>query len=87
MNEHAPVLHEEVVAALAIKPKGYYVDGTYGRGGHASSILAALDEDGRLIVVDRDPQAIADARARLGADTRARPRCWMGCSTRGVRRA
>ena len=70
MNEHAPVLHEEVVAALAIKPKGYYVDGTYGRGGHASSILAALDEDGRLIVVDRDPQAIADARARLGADTR-----------------
>ena len=70
MNEHAPVLHEEVVDALAIKPKGYYVDGTYGRGGHASSILAALDEDGRLIVVDRDPQAIADARARLGADTR-----------------
>ena len=55
MNAHAPVMHDEVIAALAIKPKGYYVDGTYGRGGHARSILAALDEDGRLIVVDRDP--------------------------------
>jgi len=67
---HAPVLHDEVIAALAIKPKGYYVDGTYGRGGHARSILAALDQDGRLIVMDRDPQAIADARAKLGADER-----------------
>ena len=67
---HAPVLHDEVIAALAIKPKGYYVDGTYGRGGHARSILAALDHDGRLIVMDRDPQAIADAQAQLGADER-----------------
>jgi len=67
---HAPVLHDEVIAALAIKPKGYYVDGTYGRGGHARSILAALDQDGRLIVMDRDPQAIADARAKFGADER-----------------
>jgi 16S rRNA (cytosine1402-N4)-methyltransferase len=67
---HAPVLHDEVIAALAIRPKGYYVDGTYGRGGHARSILAALDQDGRLIVMDRDPQAIADARAKLGADER-----------------
>ena len=70
MNAHAPVMHDEVINALAIKPKGYYVDGTYGRGGHARSILAALDEDGRLIVMDRDPQAIADARERLGADNR-----------------
>ncbi len=67
---HAPVMHDEVIAALAIKPKGRYVDGTYGRGGHARSILAALDEDGSLIVMDRDPQAIADARASLGADYR-----------------
>ncbi len=67
---HAPVLHDEVIAALAIKPKGYYVDGTYGRGGHARSILAALDQDGRLIVMDRDPEAIADARASFGADAR-----------------
>jgi 16S rRNA (cytosine1402-N4)-methyltransferase len=67
---HAPVLHDEVIAALAIKPKGRYVDGTYGRGGHARSILAALDQDGSLIVMDRDPQAIADARLSLGADER-----------------
>jgi len=69
-HAHAPVMHDEVIAALAIKPNGRYVDGTYGRGGHARSILAALDQDGRLIVMDRDPQAIADARARLGADDR-----------------
>jgi 16S rRNA (cytosine1402-N4)-methyltransferase len=55
---------------LAIKPNGRYVDGTYGRGGHARSILAALDEDGHLIVMDRDPQAIADARATFAADAR-----------------
>ncbi|HUV20665.1 MAG TPA: 16S rRNA (cytosine(1402)-N(4))-methyltransferase RsmH [Gammaproteobacteria bacterium] len=67
---HAPVMHDEVIATLAIKPKGRYVDGTYGRGGHARSILAALDQDGRLIVMDRDPQAIADAQATLGADAR-----------------
>ena len=59
---HAPVMHDEVIAGLEIKPKGRYVDGTYGRGGHARSILAELDEDGHLIVMDRDPQAIADAR-------------------------
>lgn len=71
MNQaHAPVMHDEVIAALAIKPKGRYVDGTYGRGGHARSILAALDQDGSLIVMDRDPQAIADARASFGADDR-----------------
>ena len=68
--EHAPVLHDEVIAELAIKPDGNYVDGTYGRGGHAHSILAALDENGRLIVMDRDPQAIAAARASLGEDAR-----------------
>ena len=69
-HSHAPVMHDEVIAALAIKPKGRYVDGTYGRGGHARSILAALDQDGRLIVMDRDPEAIADAQASMGADER-----------------
>ena len=67
---HAPVMHDEVIAGLEIKPKGRYVDGTYGRGGHARSILAELDQDGHLIVMDRDPQAIADARATFGADDR-----------------
>jgi 16S rRNA (cytosine1402-N4)-methyltransferase len=69
-DSHAPVLHQEVIEGLAIRPDGNYVDGTYGRGGHARSILAALGEQGRLIVMDRDPQAIADARASLGTDSR-----------------
>jgi len=69
-DAHAPVLHDEVIAALAIRPDGNYVDGTYGRGGHARSILALLGERGRLIVMDRDPQAIEDARQRLGGDSR-----------------
>ena len=67
---HAPVMHDEAIAALEIKPDGRYVDGTYGRGGHARSILAALGEQGRLIVMDRDPEAIADAQRSFGADDR-----------------
>jgi len=69
-QEHAPVLHAEVLAALEIKPDGRYVDGTYGRGGHAHSILSELGDRGRLIVMDRDPQAIADARETMGSDHR-----------------
>ena len=67
---HAPVMHDEAIAALEIKADGRYVDGTYGRGGHARSILAALGDQGRLIVMDRDPEAIADARRNFGADSR-----------------
>ncbi len=67
---HAPVMHDEAIAALEIKANGRYVDGTYGRGGHARSILAALGEQGRLIVMDRDPEAIADARCNFGVDSR-----------------
>lgn len=69
-EKHAPVLLREVIDGLAIRPDGNYVDGTYGRGGHARSILAALGAEGRLIVMDRDPQAIADARNSLGSDRR-----------------
>ena len=64
------MLHAEVLAALEIKPDGRYVDGTYGRGGHAHSILSDLGDRGRLIVMDRDPQAIADARETMGSDSR-----------------
>ena len=59
MNTHQPVLLAEAVAALAIRPDGIYVDGTFGRGGHSRAILAQLDAQGRLIALDRDPQAIA----------------------------
>jgi 16S rRNA (cytosine1402-N4)-methyltransferase len=56
---HLPVLLTEAVAALAIKPDGLYVDGTFGRGGHSRAILSQLGPQGRLIALDRDPMAIA----------------------------
>ena len=62
-GEHAPVLVNEVVAALAIRPEGTYVDATFGRGGHALRILALLNASGRLVALDRDPQAAAAAAA------------------------
>ncbi|WP_347249752.1 16S rRNA (cytosine(1402)-N(4))-methyltransferase RsmH [Zoogloea sp.] len=56
---HVTVLLNEAVEALAIRPDGVYVDGTFGRGGHSRAILARLGERGRLIAFDRDPVAIA----------------------------
>ncbi len=60
---HVPVLLEEAVAALAIKPEGTYVDATFGRGGHARRILAALAASGRVVALDRDPAAETSAQA------------------------
>jgi 16S rRNA (cytosine1402-N4)-methyltransferase len=56
---HLPVLLTEAVTALAVKPAGIYVDATFGRGGHSRAILAQLGPAGKLIALDRDPQAIA----------------------------
>jgi 16S rRNA (cytosine1402-N4)-methyltransferase len=67
---HLPVLLEEAVAALAVKPDGAYVDATFGRGGHARSILARLAPAGRLIGIDRDPEAEGAARELASADPR-----------------
>jgi len=58
---HTTVLLREAVDALVTTPDGIYVDGTYGRGGHSRLLLSRLGEKGRLIAVDRDPQAIAAA--------------------------
>jgi 16S rRNA (cytosine1402-N4)-methyltransferase len=55
---HVPVLAQEAVAALAIQPDGVYVDATFGRGGHSRLMLDRLDAKGRLIALDRDPDAI-----------------------------
>jgi 16S rRNA (cytosine1402-N4)-methyltransferase len=64
------VLLEETLAAMQIKADGYYLDATFGRGGHAGAMLDKLGEAGRLCVVDRDPQAIATAHQRFGSDAR-----------------
>ena len=61
---HKPVLLDECLEALAIKPDGIYVDGTLGRAGHSSQIVQRLTT-GRLIGVDRDAQAIKEAGERL----------------------
>ncbi|TAM96540.1 MAG: 16S rRNA (cytosine(1402)-N(4))-methyltransferase RsmH [Rhodanobacteraceae bacterium] len=68
--QHIPVMRDAVLAGLAVCPGGRYLDGTYGRGGHARAILERLGPDGRLLVMDRDPAAIEHARHEFGADTR-----------------
>ena len=60
---HVPVLVEEAVAALVQRADGTYVDGTFGRGGHARALLARLGPKGRLIAFDRDPSAEDSARS------------------------
>ncbi|WP_417763741.1 16S rRNA (cytosine(1402)-N(4))-methyltransferase RsmH [Shewanella sp.] len=60
---HLSVLLNEAVEGLNIRPDGIYVDGTFGRGGHSRQVLSRLGEHGRLIAIDRDPQAIEAAKA------------------------
>ncbi len=67
---HAPVMHDEILHHLKILPDGIYVDGTYGRGGHARSILNQLGDSGRLVVMDKDPEAVKAARESIGEDRR-----------------
>ena len=59
---HRPVLLEEAISALSIRADGVYLDGTFGRGGHSAEILKALGPQGRLIAIDRDPEAVAQGR-------------------------
>ena len=64
---HRPVLLEEALEALAIRPDGLYVDGTFGRGGHSRAILERLGPEGRLMAMDKDPHAV-----RVGQELGAR---------------
>ncbi len=63
--EHVPVLYNEVMEALNIRADGIYVDGTVGGGGHSSGICERLSENGTLIAVDRDTEALNAAGKRL----------------------
>ena len=69
-SPHLPVLFAEVMEGLAVKADGIYLDGTFGRGGHARGVLARLGPEGRLLVMDKDPDAIAVATQLAAADAR-----------------
>jgi 16S rRNA (cytosine1402-N4)-methyltransferase len=60
----------EALDGLALRDDGWYVDATYGRGGHSAEILARLGAQGRLLALDKDTQAVAHARQRFGAEPR-----------------
>lgn len=67
---HLPVLFAEVLDGLRVVPEGRYLDGTFGRGGHARGVLERLGPGGRLLLMDKDPEAIAVAEAGFGSDPR-----------------
>ncbi len=67
---HVPVMLAEVLDGLRVQADGTYLDGTYGRGGHARAVLERLGRQGRLLVMDRDPEAIASARQEFAAEAR-----------------
>jgi 16S rRNA (cytosine1402-N4)-methyltransferase len=67
---HTAVLLPQVLAALDVRASGTYADATFGRGGHSGAILQKLTLDGRLLCLDRDPVAVAEAKACFGDDAR-----------------
>ena len=68
--QHQAVLLEEAVSSLKVRGDGFYLDGTFGRGGHSRAIMARLTEQGRLFTLDKDPQAIAAGLEEWGDDPR-----------------
>ena len=69
-SQHITVLLNEAVAALVTDASGFYVDGTFGRGGHSALVMQQLSADGRLLGIDKDLAAIATANARFADDSR-----------------
>lgn len=67
---HETVLKEEAIAALAVQPNGFYIDATFGRGGHTDAILQELGPGGRLLALDRDLEAVAVAIEKSEQDSR-----------------
>jgi len=69
-RQHVPVMLAEVLEGLRVKADGTYLDGTFGRGGHAREVLNRLGPQGRLLLLDRDPEAIASAQEEFAKDAR-----------------
>ncbi len=67
---HLPVMYAQVLEGLRVVGDGTYLDGTFGRGGHARGVLGQLGPEGKLLVMDKDPEAIAVAEREFGADAR-----------------
>lgn len=67
---HEAVMLKEALEALAIQPDGFYIDGTFGRGGHTQGILKQLSNRGKLLVIDKDLEAIHEAKMRYSSDER-----------------
>ncbi|UZW61717.1 16S rRNA (cytosine(1402)-N(4))-methyltransferase RsmH [Lysobacter enzymogenes] len=67
---HLPVMYRQALEGLRVHGNGAYLDGTFGRGGHARGVLSQLQAGGRLLVMDKDPEAIAVAEREFGADPR-----------------
>lgn len=70
MEQHVPVLRDQVLEQLVTRPDGVYLDCTFGRGGHSRAILECLGDGGRLYALDRDPQAVAVGRELAAEDER-----------------
>src|SRR5690625_6256391 len=69
-SQHQTVLLDEAVTALVTHPDGFYVDGTFGRGGHSRLILERLSPAGRLLGIDKDWAAVAAAEEQFADDER-----------------
>ncbi|MDX8395195.1 MAG: 16S rRNA (cytosine(1402)-N(4))-methyltransferase RsmH [Mariprofundaceae bacterium] len=68
--DHIPVLATAFIDAIITDPNGYYIDCTFGRGGHSRLLLERLSESGRLLAIDRDPDAIAEGQKLAQQDSR-----------------
>lgn len=68
--KHTPVMLAEALDSLRISQDGTYLDGTFGRGGHAREVLKRLGPEGRLLLMDQDPTAVAVAKQEFGGDAR-----------------
>ena len=69
-SAHLPVMFAQVMEGLQVQENGTYLDGTFGRGGHARGVLQNLGPGGRLLLMDKDPEAIAHAEREFAGDAR-----------------